>query len=250
MSAAQSLIVACLVLAATGLSASADDDPLPTQPARQILDETIARLPRTQLGITGRLTIRRHRGVEMASWGFNMRMAWTDDGPRAQIETRDRFGQPIERMTIERTDKLKLTYAVSPSFTATNAPPLTTGIRGTDLTWLDLTLDYLWWPSAHLDGEGRTKGRRCDIIRVSPPYDLPGCHAARLWIDRKARLIIKAEQLDEKDRVVRRMWVESIKTWKEGGGMIKDLAVARPGAPTQTRLLIDDVDTQPPPAAP
>lgn len=245
MSTARTLVLICLLLAGKALPASADEDPLPGLLPGEILAETVSRLPREPLSLTGHLTIRRHRGQEQARWGFSMQLAWTDQGPRASVETRDLFGRPLERMTITRHDAPELTYSLPPDFTPTNPPPLTAGIRGSDLTWLDLTLDYLWWPNATSEGVARTKGRTCDVIRVTPPYPLPACSAALLWIDREGRLLLKAEQLDAHGRVTRRMWVESIKRFEQGG-MIKDLAVARPNAPTQTRLLIDDVDTAPP----
>ena len=48
-------------------------------------------------------------------------------------------------------------------------PPLTERIEDTDVTWMDLTLAYLWWPDGKTVGEEEVRGRACWVLDVPAP---------------------------------------------------------------------------------
>ncbi|MDD5705376.1 MAG: outer membrane lipoprotein-sorting protein [Kiritimatiellae bacterium] len=209
----------------------------PPASAGELMQAMLGRLPAEPLTLTGTLTVRRQRGVVLREVPFAMRLHWGDTPPRAEYELRDNFGRVVERMTVQRRADGDVTtrWSGPDGLDATNPPALTAAVRDTDITWLDLTLAFLWWQDARLDGEEEFRGSRCDKVIVTPPAPIPGCAAMRLWVDRRLRFIRQVEQLNSRGERVRRMWVSSIA--KTGDRwMIRNMEIERPGTGQRTKL--------------
>ena len=151
----------------------------------------------------------------------------------------------IERVVMTRDGrKASLAFFNGPNLAPAEPPSLAGRVGGTDLTWLDLTLDFLWWPDVRLDGEGDAKGRACDIIVATPPTPIPGCAAVRMWIDRKLGHLMQVEQLDPQGAPVRKMWVQGVKKTNERW-MISEMEVEMMGSGHRTRLRVDRLTPRP-----
>ncbi|NLF23836.1 MAG: outer membrane lipoprotein-sorting protein [Lentisphaerae bacterium] len=228
-------------------AADADEPPQPEPPplnAGAVLAGTLERLPTSPVTLRGEMIVRRQRGVVLRQVPFAIHLDWGAPEPRAEYRLSDSFGRVEERITaIRQSDGSSLlTWHREDGTPATNPPALSDPVRDTDLTWLDLTLAFLWWPGATLAGEADFRGSLCDIVQVVPPTPLPGCGAMRLWIDRRLRFLRQAEQLDEDGTTVRRMWVSRVGKIGERW-MIRDMEVERPGAGQRTKLHVEDLDT-------
>ena len=121
-------------------------------------------------------------------------------------------------------------------------PALTDAVEGTDITWLDITLSYLWWKDAELAGEDTFRGALCDIVVVRPPEPIAGCASMRLWVDRKRGFLRQAEQINEKGERVRWMWVASVGKINDRW-MIRNMEVKRPGTGVMTKLHVETLET-------
>ena len=85
-------------------------------------------------------------------------------------------------------------------------------IAGTDVTWSDLSLDYLWWSDVSFDAEKESEtvhGQVCTVVLLKN-----GERTVRIWIDRRTGAMMQAEEL-EAGRVMRRMWGTRIKKFGE-----------------------------------
>ena len=218
--------------------------PPPPQSAREVQQGTLARFPVETLSLTGELIVRRQRGIVLHEAGFAIELAWGEDPPRASYHLRDTFGRRLESLTIRRRPDgtAELTWLDAGGAVRDTPPALTGFVQETDITWLDLTLAYLWWPDARLDGAADFRGSTCDLVRVIPPETIPGCAAVRLWVDRRLRFLRQVEQLDAADRRVRRMWVSSV--GKIGDRwMIRDMEIERPGRGQRTKLHVEQLVT-------
>lgn len=212
--------------------------------ARDILDGTLARLPGDPVSLRGTMIVRRQRGVVLHEVPFEVDLAWGASPSTATYRLLDTFGR----------DRGGLSLVLHPGGTAEHVwhgsiatppagpPNLVGSILDTDVTWMDLSMAFLWWPEARLDGERDFRGAACDLVIVRPPAPIPGCGGFRLWIDRKLGLMRQAEQLDEQDEVVRRMWVSSVGKIGERW-MIRNMEVECPGSLQRTKIHIDDLDT-------
>lgn len=209
---------------------------------RALLDACAARMPTEPLYMNGTLTMRKAYGVELKKYGFSVTIQWGATPPAAHYDVYNLGGGLVEAIQVVRTAATGLVIQrfTGPERAKAEAPALNERVLGTDITWLDVTLDYLWWSNPVLAGTDKVKGRLCDILEVEPPTPLPGCAKARLWIDREQQVLMQASQIDEKDREVRKMWVRAVQK-VEGRWVLKDLEVETLGSGHRTRLHVDEV---------
>ena len=234
---------------------SADPDsaaPAPTS-GSALIAEGLSRLPRAPFTMSGTITMRRPRGLGESSFGYSVRIDWGAETPTAVYSILD-----------PETDALLET--VTALYTAHDAPPVlsrTTGpdkapadapqwndrIQKTDVTWLDVSMAFLWWRDPALAGTQTVKGRLCDIVDLYPPTPVPGCAKMRVWMDRDVKLMLRAEEFDPDGKSNRRLWVRAVKKFDDRW-MVRDIEVETAGTRMRTRVHVDDVSpAEPQPAA-
>lgn len=57
-------------------------------------------------------------------------------------------------------------------------------IRGTDVTYDDLSMRFLYWPAARIIGEEKVKTRECWIVEVRNPDGAGQYGTVRVWVDK------------------------------------------------------------------
>jgi hypothetical protein len=223
------------------LPAVASDHPAT---AAALLDSCLNSLPREHLELTGAITVRRQRGIILQEQPYRLALDWGTTPPRVRCDLLDDKGSTAQRFTItRRDDRAEIELRSGPTLTIQKAPALSAKIANTDLTWTDLTLDFLWWHNARLDGADTIKGRACDVVVVTPPNPTADSSGMRLWIDREARFLMQAEQLDATGKATRRMWVRSVKKFNNRW-LIQELEIETFGSNVRSRLRVDDVLTE------
>ncbi len=236
-----------LTLVATAQEAADDDGEVPERPAptsvAQVLGGTLARFPVEPVSLSGSLIVRKQAGVLVREIPFTMTLRWGAAPATADYTIFDAFGRVLNTMAVSRAAGGAVTMAYRDGEGKDLPPPsLTAQIAGTDITWLDITLAYLWWEDGRLLEPQTFKGTLCDVVEVRPPSPLAGCACVRLWIDRKRGFMRQAEQIDADGRRVRWMWVSSVGKINDRW-MIKNMEIKRPGTGLQTKLHVDDLET-------
>ena len=217
--------------------------PAAPQSAAEVLRGTLSRLPVEPVRIAGSLILRKRHGIVVKEVPDEIDLRWGDSPASATYRLFDTFGRPVRTLRVERFADGRLTRSVTDGTGATNAPPsLADAVEGTDITWLDLTLSYLWWPDAELAGEDEFRGALCDIVAVRPPQPIPGCASVRLWVDRRRGFLRQAEQYNEKGERVRWMWVASVGKINDRW-MIRNMEVKRPATGVMTKLHVERLET-------
>lgn len=241
-SAAEPSTIDVLAAEAQSIESSEIDSPAPVVTAVALLSRALDALPREKLGVTGTLTVRRQRGRVLAEKSFEM---WLDYGaatPSATYEIKDSFGRVEDRLTLRRGEGdsavIELVRGDPPE--PAPVPALNARVGGTDLTWMDITLDFLWWKDATFEGEDSVKGRDCYVVVASPPEPIPGCIAVRLWLDKEVGFVMRAEQLDPQGEPSRRMWVQSVRQVK-GRWIIGTMEIESLNGDHRTRLRMEDL---------
>lgn len=217
--------------------------------AVQTLRDCTALIPTERLLLKGDLTVRKRRGIVLQKEAFHLLMDWGARVPSAEVLLLDTAGTSlVERAILTRPAGQPATIQIYKGANQTpdpNPPSLSARVRGTDLTWLDLSLDFLWWPGARFDDEPRSKshnGRDCDVIVTVPPAPIPGCAAVRVWVDRQLRCIMQAEQIGPQGETVRRMWVQRVKKMDDRW-MIRDMEIETLNSGHRTKLFVDHVSS-------
>lgn len=216
--------------------------------AAQTLAACTKIIPTEPLLLTGSLTVRKARGIELAEHPFKLLIDWGAKPPTAECLLLDAQGTSlVERAVLTRPagKPAQIKLFSGPEQKPQEAPAYSGRIRGTDMTWMDLTLDFLWWKDVRFDDTPRGESHNhcdCDILVAAPPSPIPGCGAVRIWVDRKTRCVVQAEQLDPQGAPVRNMWVQRVKEIN-GRWMISYMEIETLNSGHRTRLLVDDVTT-------
>lgn len=232
--------------AATGLADVSDEDPLPSgEDAQVLLRRARSVLPRETVELIGDLLVRRPRGLVSRQYGFAIRLEYGATPPGAEFTIYSDEGDFLHHLRVDRGAELQVSFFDQEGETLSLAPALTDSIGVSDLTWLDLTLDYLWWPDPRMAGEDRVRGRDCFVVEVAPPESIaPANGVVRLWLDRETGMLLRAEQVDREGRVRRSMWVRSVRKHGERW-MIRDLEVDAAGSGHRTRMHVVDFSVEP-----
>lgn len=110
-------------------------------------------------------------------------------------------------------------------------------ILGTDVTWSDLTLDYLWWDDFSFDKERESEsvhGQKCAVVLMKK-----GPRTVRVWVDRKTGALMQAEELAD-GKPVRRLWGTRIKKFGNRW-MANVMEVETIGSGHRTKITVEEL---------
>ncbi|MCL1910219.1 MAG: outer membrane lipoprotein-sorting protein [Kiritimatiellaeota bacterium] len=221
--------------------APAIDAPVFTE-AEMLLWSCVSRLPSEPYTFTGDIVMRKAYGVELKRLKFKSTICWNPDFAFAKYEIYSEKNVLLETVRAERCGRVQtLTRTVGAARAPAPAPNVNDSIQGTDVTWLDAMMDFVWWGNPVMDGSEKIKGRKSEILKVFPSEPVPGCAYVRLWIDAEQQAVLQATQHDDKGRTTRKMWVRSIQKI-DGQWVVKDIEVETPGTGHRTKIHVDDVN--------
>lgn len=245
-------ILAALMVFCWSPNAGAEPSESQSPTAAELLSDVLARLPQQPLQVRGDIVVRHRHGIVDRSFRFDMQLRWGSEPAEACYTIRDAFGNSLEQMTVRRAGGGEPTffYAVGDPPAPAPMPGLYDAVQGTDVSWTDLSLSFLWWRGGSVVATNEVRGRRCYVVEVPAPPSAgretaPGKMApyrsVRLWIDAEIHMLLQAEGLNASGRAVRRLWVKSFKkvndTW-----MIKDLEVQEANSGRRTKLVVLEVN--------
>lgn len=216
--------------------------------ASMLIQDCIRRFPTEELKLSGRLTMRRKYGIEMAEYNFVANVCWGTAEPYGTYNFFALDGHQVDCVTIKRdaTGNISISRDMKTPAGAQIPPPkLTDSILGSDVTWIDATMDFLWWKNPELVGSGEVKGRDCDIIKLISPEPTDSCTFGKVWLDKAQRVLMQATQNNKDGKETRRMWVRAVQKLEvakdDERWVIKDLEVETTGSGHRTRLHFEDV---------
>ena len=82
-------------------------------------------------------------------------------------------------------------------------------ILGTDMTYEDLALRFVYWPKATLLGEETVDLRSAWKMRVDAPNHRTDYSSVNLWVDKESGALLKAEAYNWDGKLVKRFKVDS-----------------------------------------
>lgn len=203
--------------------------------AVEIMAECTARMPKGTIFLQGALNMRKRYGVSLKKFPFEAtaRFAGNHSAFRYKLSLSENGAPTVFTATRSEADGLVISRS-----DGLPPPNPTDSIEGTDISWLDATMDFVWWVNPVIVGTDRIKGRLCDILEVEPPAPLADCKKVRLWIDRSQFVVLQAEQLDPAP--VRRMWVRAVQK-VDDCWVLKNMEVETIGSGHRTLLQFDSV---------
>ena len=97
-------------------------------------------------------------------------------------------------------------------------------VRGTGVTYEDLSLGFLYWPHPVLQGDQNIRSRQAWKMDLQAPSGEPLYGVARVWIDKESGAILRIEGYDKKGQLLRRFEVVSAQKI-EGLWMLKQMRI-------------------------
>jgi len=161
--------------------------------------------------LSGRIILRNRRGIPQAEHAYELQR--TNGVTRLKVDG-EPFNPPAE-----------------------GSRPPASGLLGTDVTWSDLTLDYLWWNDFSFDAEREGEsvhGQTCAVLLLKS-----GNRTIRVWIDRKTGALMQAEELQD-GKAVRRLWGTRLKKFGERW-MANVLEVETIGSGHRTKITVEEL---------
>jgi hypothetical protein len=229
-----------LVAASTNTAPTAAVAELPT--TDELMASLLARLPAKPILVTGDLITTPASG-EKSKLRITILLCY----PRlARYTIGDAFGETLEQLTVTR-DRGETSYSYEQGGRSIPSRPPAPGerIRDTALSWMDLTLGFLWWKGGSIIGREESRGQLCHVLDRHAPKDETTSYASvRMWVDTRVSMLLQAEGYDKLGECVRRLSVKSFKKINDEW-MIKDLEVEDYPTRSKTILRVREVESVP-----
>lgn len=101
-------------------------------------------------------------------------------------------------------------------------------LGGTDITFEDLSLRFLYWPNGKVLPQDRTsfvKGRDCYVLDLPNPTPGSGLYAwIRAWVDKENGALWKIQAYNDKGQLLKRFSIVSVKE-NEGSWFFKQMRI-------------------------
>lgn len=112
-------------------------------------------------------------------------------------------------------------------------------VRDSDISYEDLSMRFLYWPNAKVEGEQTMLLQKCWIVRVEPPAKNDSQYSAvKLWISKNNGALLQAEALGPEGKLARRFKVIAGHSLGNGLWILKQMRIEAPttiGGRTQDR---------------
>ena len=158
--------------------------------------------------LDGRIILRNRKGIPQAEYDYTL----TRRNGATDLQLRDEDGKSV---AFEKNGQ----------------------ILKTDVTWSDLTLDYLWWDDFAFDVEREAEsvhGQKCAVVLMKK-----GDRTVRVWVDRKTGALMQAEEL-RGGKPVRRLWGTRIKKFGDRW-MANVMEVETLGSGHRTKITVEEL---------
>jgi hypothetical protein len=113
------------------------------------------------------------------------------------------------------------------------------GVEGTDITFEDLSLKFLYWPKAKIDGTDKVGLSDCWTLRLEPGLEPSAYASLELWVDKARGAFVKGEGFNAAGQEVKEFNVVSFQHDGQGGWMLKKMRIETlsPGGGESTTYL-------------
>jgi hypothetical protein len=153
-------------------------------------------------------------------------------GPIARYE----FTNPSETIVLNLGEKeSRLSEVTKEGTERVSGKRYADPVRGSDISYEDLSLRFLYWQNAVIEGEETMLLRKCWVLRVQPPNGTDSQYSrVKLWIDKDAGALMQAEAFDRTGKFARRFKVISGQKI-EGAWYLKQMRIEAPAGPSKDK---------------
>lgn len=107
------------------------------------------------------------------------------------------FENPKQNINLDIGDKTyRLKEVTAGSNTDVPVAAYSTGVRGTDLTYDDLSMRYLYWPKKVMVGEETIKTQKCYVVDLYNPQRMGDYYLVRIFVGKNSGAIMRMNCFD------------------------------------------------------
>jgi hypothetical protein len=115
-----------------------------------------------------------------------------------------------------------------------------TAVQGTDISYEDLSMNFLYWPDAKVLGEDTRLTRKCWLVEAHPGGEPSQYGTVRLWVEKQSGALLGAEAYNRAGKLARRFTVRSVQQ-VQGAYFLKQMRIesmgsGKDGAPTYLEI--------------
>ena len=138
-----------------------------------------------------------------------------------------KFTKPLETIKLQLTENGSvLTDQEAGNQQVLAGSRLSEPVRGTDISYEDLSLRFIYWKNPKYEGEQRVRTITCSIVLVQPSARTSEYGSVRLWIAKDRGALIKAEGYNWQGKTIKRFEVISGQQI-EGKTIFKQIRIER-----------------------
>jgi hypothetical protein len=120
------------------------------------------------------------------------------------------FENPSQEIILDlRDEDSKLTERTGGKSSPVRSARFDERVRGTDISYEDLALKFLYWKNPKILDEETIRTRKTWRMEIQAPRSQSQYGVARLWIDQEGGALMRVEGYDDKGRLIRRFEVIS-----------------------------------------
>ena len=162
-----------------------------------------------------------------------------EGGRTARYTLFDAFGSVLEEMTVALgAGRAEFSFARGDPPQSAPPPDLFGPIEGSEISWMELSFSYFWWPAPKIVGVEKVANRwECQIVEIPcPPEYGGGWSHVRLWVAPAYNAVVRGEAW-RGGKAVKRFEVKSVKKLRQIY-MIGDLEVKNLETDARARLKV------------
>lgn len=138
------------------------------------------------------------------------------------------FTDPDQSLVLRLGEKTSRLEEVTKTGTQRiSAAKFDTKVRGTDITYEDIALRFLYWQKAKIDGEETVLTRRCWKLHLEPASHADSQYSVvLLWVEKQSGAFLRADAFDWNLKLAKRFDVRSVQK-EEGVWLLKQMRIER-----------------------
>ena len=137
------------------------------------------------------------------------------------------FTNPTEVLKLTLNDNgSNLTLQTGDRERSISGTRLNDSVRGTDITYQDLALRFLYWKNSRIEGEQTVRTFSCWMILLQQNNPNIAYASVRVWVAKQSGAMLRAEAFDAQSRLVKRFEVISGQKI-EGKWFLKQMRIER-----------------------
>lgn len=207
--------------------------------AEELMDRVRLSMPEVPLELSASIRVLDAEGRNLQSVRAAALLTPMEGGRTARYTLLDAFGAVLEEMTVVLGNgKADFSFKKGDPPQAAPLPDLFGPVEGTEMSWMDLSFSFFWWPNPRIVGSEKVANRwECKVIEIDCPADMGAAWSSiRLWVAPAYGAVVRGEAW-RGGQAVKRFEVKSVKKLRQIY-MIGDMEVRNLETGARARLKV------------